>query len=122
MGKKRNEIMKDRRGTTSKYNIINIENQNHNGSSLAINKDKSVGLATYNTRRQKKTIEFVKPSTRSLFESISLFKLTNMLWIIRINQPMRLFHVNFLYQNAMKEGIFDEQLSNRLIMSDQETQ
>ena len=67
-----------------------------------------IDTVTHKTMRQKKTIEMVEPSSRSLLQTIESFlKFANIMRIVKMCKPLELFHINFLSKMAMKEDILD---------------
>ena len=61
----RDEGMKDRYGTTSEDNIINIKKQNDSGRAMMVDKHKGIRWRISEAIRQKKTVEFVEPGPRA---------------------------------------------------------
>jgi len=80
--------MKDRRGTTSENNVIDIKKEDHSGRTMVIDRHEGVWGGTNKTMRQKKTTKLMEPGTRCLFEPINRFlKLTDMTGKVGINKP-----------------------------------
>jgi len=72
------------------------------------NEHRRVSIATHKTMRRKKTAEVMKPSSRSLFQTIeSLLKFADIMGKIRKSETLRLFHVHFFSEMSIQECILD---------------
>jgi hypothetical protein len=72
------------------------------------NEKAGVSSTTIETKCEKKLTKAIKPSSRSLLETIQgTAKLANMSRFARIDVPWRLFHIDRSGKGAMKEGILD---------------
>ena len=79
--------MKDRHGTTSENDIINMKKHNDRGRTIMIDKHRGVRRRTSETMRQKETTESMKPGSRSLFKAINcLLEFTNKVRKVRVNE------------------------------------
>ena len=84
-----------------------------------VDKQRGVWKAARKPKVKKEQTELIKPSTRSLFQTIyCLLDLVNVIWFRWIFKTQRLLHVDCLFQITMEKGILNIQLLNFPLLSD----